>query len=101
MTMEETFWSKTAWVLEAASAAFQADQEKKAKQPDERVEDYLTVDPMEVELGVGLLKQGLGFQLLADDAPALGHDQQQEQHETGGDGSQRGVAEGLGRRHRP
>jgi flagellar biosynthesis protein FlhA len=27
-----------------------------ARQPDERIEDYLAVDPMEVEIGVGLIK---------------------------------------------
>jgi flagellar biosynthesis protein FlhA len=41
---------------EVLSAAEQAEREKKAKQPEERVEDYLTVDPMEVELGVGLIR---------------------------------------------
>jgi flagellar biosynthesis protein FlhA len=41
---------------EAVTAAEQAEKEKKAKQPEERVEDYLTVDPMEVELGVGLIR---------------------------------------------
>jgi flagellar biosynthesis protein FlhA len=39
-----------------AAAAEQAEREKMAKQPEERVEDYLTVDPMEVELGVGLIR---------------------------------------------
>jgi len=39
-----------------ASAAEQAEREKNAKKPEERVEDYLTVDPMEVELGVGLIR---------------------------------------------
>ncbi len=34
----------------------QAERDKKAKQPEERVEDYLTVDPMEIELGVGLIR---------------------------------------------
>jgi flagellar biosynthesis protein FlhA len=38
------------------TAAQQAELDKKAKQPEERVEDYLTVDPMEVELGVGLIR---------------------------------------------
>jgi flagellar biosynthesis protein FlhA len=41
---------------EVASAAEQAEREKNAKKPEERVEDYLTVDPMEVELGVGLIR---------------------------------------------
>jgi flagellar biosynthesis protein FlhA len=40
----------------AETAAVEADREKKAKLPEERVEDYLTVDPMEVELGVGLIR---------------------------------------------
>jgi flagellar biosynthesis protein FlhA len=34
----------------------QAEKDKKGKQPEERVEDYLTVDPMEIELGVGLIR---------------------------------------------
>jgi flagellar biosynthesis protein FlhA len=38
------------------TAAQQAEKDKKAKQPEERVEDYLAVDPMEVELGVGLIR---------------------------------------------
>jgi flagellar biosynthesis protein FlhA len=38
------------------SAAEQAERDKKAKEPEERVEDYLTVDPMEIELGVGLIR---------------------------------------------
>ncbi|MCI0333754.1 MAG: flagellar biosynthesis protein FlhA [Planctomycetes bacterium] len=41
---------------EVESAAEQAERDKKAQQPEERVEDYLTVDPMEVELGVGLIR---------------------------------------------
>jgi flagellar biosynthesis protein FlhA len=40
---------------DAEVAAQQADRAKKAK-PEERVEDYLTVDPMEIELGVGLIR---------------------------------------------
>jgi flagellar biosynthesis protein FlhA len=40
----------------AASAVQQAEQAKKAKQSEERVEDFLAVDPMEVELGVGLIR---------------------------------------------
>jgi flagellar biosynthesis protein FlhA len=40
----------------AESAAQEADRDKKAKLPEERVEDYLAVDPMEVELGVGLIR---------------------------------------------
>ncbi len=38
------------------SAAQQADRDQKAKQSEERVEDYLAVDPMEIELGVGLIR---------------------------------------------
>ncbi len=41
---------------EAQAAAIKAESDKKAKQPEERVEDYLTVDPMEIELGVGLIR---------------------------------------------
>ncbi len=41
---------------EIESAAEQAERDKKAQKPEERVEDYLTVDPMEVELGVGLIR---------------------------------------------
>ncbi len=41
---------------QAAQIAQQADRDQKAKRPEERVEDYLTVDPMEVELGVGLIR---------------------------------------------
>ena len=37
------------------TAAEQAEKAKQAK-PEERVEDYLTVDPMEIELGVGLIR---------------------------------------------
>jgi flagellar biosynthesis protein FlhA len=40
----------------AVSAVQQAEEEKKGKQPEERVEDFLTVDPMEIELGVGLIR---------------------------------------------
>jgi flagellar biosynthesis protein FlhA len=40
----------------ATTAIQQAEKEKKAKQTEERVEDYLTVDPMEIELGVGLIR---------------------------------------------
>jgi flagellar biosynthesis protein FlhA len=39
----------------AESAVQQAELEKKTK-PEERVEDYLTIDPMEIELGVGLIR---------------------------------------------
>jgi flagellar biosynthesis protein FlhA len=43
---------------EAADAVVQQTElDKKAKQSsEERVEDYLTVDPMEIELGVGLIR---------------------------------------------
>jgi flagellar biosynthesis protein FlhA len=42
---------------EAAVTAVQdAAAEKKSKEPEERVEDFLTVDPMEIELGVGLIR---------------------------------------------
>jgi flagellar biosynthesis protein FlhA len=40
----------------ASEAAQKADQEKSAKAGEQRVEDYLTVDPMEIELGVGLIR---------------------------------------------
>jgi flagellar biosynthesis protein FlhA len=40
----------------AEAAVREAAAEKRAKQPEERVEDYLTVDPMEIELGVGLIR---------------------------------------------
>ena len=40
----------------AVSAVEEAEKEKKSKQPEERVEDFLTVDPMEIELGVGLIR---------------------------------------------
>jgi flagellar biosynthesis protein FlhA len=38
------------------SAVQKAEEEKKKQQPEERVEDFLTVDPMEIELGVGLIR---------------------------------------------
>src|SRR5262249_53799754 len=41
---------------EAAVSAVQKAEEEKKKQPEERVEDFLTVDPMEIELGVGLIR---------------------------------------------
>ncbi len=41
---------------DAEAAVKQAEEEREAKQPEERVEDYLAVDPMEVELGVGLIR---------------------------------------------
>jgi flagellar biosynthesis protein FlhA len=41
---------------DAEAAAQQVDRDTKAKQTEERVEDYLTVDPMEIELGVGLIR---------------------------------------------
>src|SRR5690606_33999721 len=37
----------------AEDAEAQAEKEKK---PEERIEDYLTVDPMEMEIGVGLIR---------------------------------------------
>jgi flagellar biosynthesis protein FlhA len=40
----------------AVTAVEQAEAEKNAKQTEERVEDFLTVDPMEIELGVGLIR---------------------------------------------
>jgi flagellar biosynthesis protein FlhA len=40
---------------DAEVAAQQAERAQKAK-PEERVEDFLTVDPMEIELGVGLIR---------------------------------------------
>jgi flagellar biosynthesis protein FlhA len=40
----------------AAAAAEQTAQAQKASAAEERVEDYLTVDPMEIELGVGLIR---------------------------------------------
>jgi flagellar biosynthesis protein FlhA len=40
----------------AAEAASQQAEKAKSAKPEERVEDYLTVDPMEIELGVGLIR---------------------------------------------
>jgi flagellar biosynthesis protein FlhA len=40
----------------AANEANKVEQDRKSKVPEERVEDYLTVDPMEIELGVGLIR---------------------------------------------
>jgi flagellar biosynthesis protein FlhA len=40
----------------AAEAAAQEAEKSNAAKPEERVEDYLTVDPMEIELGVGLIR---------------------------------------------
>jgi len=59
-----------AWILARHTAQAQASEQakkraEKAKKPDERVENYLIVDPMELEIGVGLIK-------LAD--PARGGD---------------------------
>lgn len=39
-----------------AAAAEAKKQTEAAKAPDERIEDYLTVDPMEVEIGVALIR---------------------------------------------
>lgn len=42
---------------EATSAAAAARAEAdKVRRPEERIEDYLTVDPMEIEIGVGLIR---------------------------------------------
>jgi flagellar biosynthesis protein FlhA len=41
---------------DVVKAAEDAEKEKKEARPEERVEDYLAVDPMEVELGVGLIR---------------------------------------------
>jgi flagellar biosynthesis protein FlhA len=41
---------------DAQAAEAKAEQDKISKKPEERVEDYLTVDPMELELGVGLIR---------------------------------------------
>jgi flagellar biosynthesis protein FlhA len=40
----------------AGAAAEKAEHDKQAKSKEERVEDFLTVDPMEIELGVGLIR---------------------------------------------
>ena len=40
----------------AAAATAAAKAEEAAKRRDERIEDYLTVDPMEIEIGVGLIR---------------------------------------------
>jgi flagellar biosynthesis protein FlhA len=42
--------------LQSNAQAEAKDKEEKAKPPEERVEDYLVIDPMEVEIGVGLIK---------------------------------------------
>jgi len=41
---------------DANQAAKRAEDEKKAKPPQERIEDYLLVDPMETEIGIGLIR---------------------------------------------
>jgi flagellar biosynthesis protein FlhA len=41
---------------DAKEADVKAEADKKSKAKSERVEDYLTVDPMELELGVGLIR---------------------------------------------
>jgi flagellar biosynthesis protein FlhA len=49
-------------------AAVEAKEQAKAKSAEERIEDYLTVDPMEMEIGVGLIPladPGRGGDLLA------------------------------------
>ena len=40
----------------AAATATARVEAEKAKKPEERIEDYLTVDPMEIEIGVGLIR---------------------------------------------
>jgi flagellar biosynthesis protein FlhA len=39
-----------------ADEKLKAEEEKNAKPKEERVEDFLTIDPMEMELGVGLIR---------------------------------------------
>jgi flagellar biosynthesis protein FlhA len=39
-----------------AAEKSKADEEQNAKNKEERVEDFLTIDPMEMELGVGLIR---------------------------------------------
>jgi flagellar biosynthesis protein FlhA len=41
---------------EADAVAREAEKDKQSKQPEQRVEEYLAVDPMEIELGVGLIR---------------------------------------------
>jgi flagellar biosynthesis protein FlhA len=41
--------------LEARQAVHEAEQKAKASRPEERIEDYLSIDPMEMEIGVGLI----------------------------------------------
>lgn len=41
---------------EAAETEKKAKEEQEAAKKDDRIEDYLTVDPMEMELGVGLVR---------------------------------------------
>jgi flagellar biosynthesis protein FlhA len=40
----------------AAATATARVEAEKSKKPEERIEDYLTVDPMEIEIGVGLIR---------------------------------------------
>jgi flagellar biosynthesis protein FlhA len=46
--------SRKSNAAQAADAA--AKEAKKQQKPDERIEDYLAIDPMEIELGVGLIR---------------------------------------------
>ncbi len=48
-------WTMSRTGRQAAAAAVAGKPEEK-KQPDERIEDFLAVDPMEVEIGVGLIR---------------------------------------------
>ena len=41
---------------EAAHAEVEREQQAKAKPPEQRIEDFLHVDPMEVEIGYGLIR---------------------------------------------
>jgi flagellar biosynthesis protein FlhA len=41
--------------IEARNAVHEAELKAKAARPEERIEDYLSVDPMEMEIGVGLI----------------------------------------------
>ncbi len=48
--------SKQSREEEAKSAAKEKERAEKQKLPEERIEDYLTIDPMEMEIGVGLIR---------------------------------------------
>lgn len=41
---------------EVREAAEQRAEEENATKPEERIEDYLTIDPMEMEIGVGIIR---------------------------------------------